>query len=44
MTPEIIAFDGSFWSGHGRVKPFITFTPVVDVSISQQQEVVQATF
>ena len=31
-------------SAHGRVKPFITFTPVVDVSIAQQQAVVQRVF
>jgi hypothetical protein len=31
-------------SAHGRVKPFITFTPVVDVSIAQQQALVQRVF
>jgi hypothetical protein len=31
-------------SAHGCVRPFITFTPVVDVSIAQQQAVVQRVF
>jgi hypothetical protein len=31
-------------SAHGRVRPFITFTPVVNVSIAQQQAVVQRAF
>ena len=35
---------GSARSAHGRVKPFITFTPVVDVSIAQQQAVVRRVF
>jgi len=31
-------------SAHGRVKPFIAFTPVVGVSTAQQQAVVQRVF
>ena len=31
-------------SAHARVKRFIAFTPVVDVSIAQQQAVVQRAF
>jgi len=31
-------------SAHGRVRPFIVFTPVVGVSTAQQQAVVQRVF
>ena len=41
--PRINANDSSR-SAHARVKRFITFTPVVDVSIAQQQAVVQRVF
>jgi hypothetical protein len=40
VTPEINIISNSFWSVHGRFKPFTIFTPVVDVSTAQQQAVV----
>ena len=44
MALASTSFGDSTRSAHGRVKPFITFTPVVDVSIAQQQAVVWRVF
>ena len=42
--PSLHCLLDSTRSAHGRVRPFIAFTPVVDVSIAQQQAVVQRVF
>ena len=42
--PRINVLSDSARSAHGRVKPFIAFTPVVGVSTAQQQAVVQRVF
>ena len=42
--PSLQRLSDSTRSAHGRVKPFIAFTPVVGVSTAQQQAVVQRVF